>query len=136
MSQYESSVKIIPFSQEKVYAKLSDLNNLESIKGQIPADKIQDLTFDADTVSVSVSPVGTISIAIVEREAPKCIKFESTKSPVPFNLWIQIVPMEEEQCKMRIVIKADINPFLKPMIEKPLKEAIEKLADALSKISY
>ena len=28
-SKFESSVRQIPFSQEKVFAKLSDLNNLE-----------------------------------------------------------------------------------------------------------
>ena len=29
MANFESSVKVIPYSQERVYAKLSDLSNLE-----------------------------------------------------------------------------------------------------------
>ena len=33
MANFESSVKVIPYSQERVYAKLSDLSNLESVKG-------------------------------------------------------------------------------------------------------
>ena len=32
MANFESSVKVIPYSQERVYAKLSDLSNLESVK--------------------------------------------------------------------------------------------------------
>ena len=32
MTKFESPVKVIPFSQERVYGKLSDLSNLEAIK--------------------------------------------------------------------------------------------------------
>lgn len=32
MANFESSVKVIPYSQERVYNKLSDLSNLEAIK--------------------------------------------------------------------------------------------------------
>ena len=31
MSNFESSVKVIPYSQERVYNKLSDLSNLEAV---------------------------------------------------------------------------------------------------------
>ena len=44
MANFESSVKVIPYSQERVYAKLSDLSNLESVKGRLPEDKIHDLS--------------------------------------------------------------------------------------------
>ena len=54
MANFESSVKVIPYSQERVYAKLSDLSNLESVKDRLPEDKIQDLSFDSDTLSFSV----------------------------------------------------------------------------------
>ena len=39
MANFESSVKVIPYSQERVYAKLSDLSNLESVKDRLPEDK-------------------------------------------------------------------------------------------------
>ena len=32
MAQFESSVKYVPYSQERVYNKLEDLNNLASLK--------------------------------------------------------------------------------------------------------
>ena len=50
MTQFESSIKTVSGSQERVYARLSDLTNLESMKDKIPADKIQDLVFDSDTL--------------------------------------------------------------------------------------
>ena len=45
MSNFESSVKVIPYSQERVYNKLSDLSNLEAVKDRLPKDKVQDLSF-------------------------------------------------------------------------------------------
>ncbi len=127
---------MIPYSQEQVYGKLSDLNNLEAVKDRIPTDKVQDLQFDADTVSFSVSPVGRLSLRIVNREAPKCIKFEAVNSPLPFNLWIQLLPVTENECKMKLTIKAEINMFLKGMVSKPMQDGLEKLADMLSIIPY
>lgn len=136
MTQFESGIKMIPYSQEKVYAKLSDLSNLEAVKDKIPTDKVQDLQFDADSVSFSVSPVGRLALRIVDREPLKCIKFEASNSPIPFNLWIQILPVTENECKMKLTIKAEINMFLKGMVSKPMQDGIEKLADMLAIIPY
>ena len=136
MSQYESSVKCIPYSQERVYAKLEDLNNLESIKDRVPQDKVKEFTYNRDEVTVNVPPLGNVTIRVVEREEPKCIKFEAVGSPLPINLWIQIIPDGDEAAKMRVVAKAEINFMLRSMVEKPLKEGIEKIAEALSLIQY
>ena len=66
----------------------------------------------------------------------KCIKFATTTSPLPFNLWIQIVPTTETECKMKLTIGMDINPFMKTMVQKPLQEGLEKMADMLAMIQY
>lgn len=136
MSQYESSVKNIPYSQERVFGKLEDLNNLESIKDRVPQDKVKELTYDRDQVTVDVPPVGKITLRIIEREAPKCIKFETVGAPMPANFWVQIIPDGEQASKMRVVAKAEINFMLRAMIEKPLKDGLEKIAEALSLIAY
>lgn len=136
MSQYESSVKLIPFPQERVYAKLEDLNNLESVKDRIPADKVKGFTYSRDEATVNVPPLGNVTIKVVEREVPKCIKFEAVGSPFPTNLWIQIIPNGEEGAKLRVVVKSEISMMFRAMIEKPLKEGIEKIAEALSMIQY
>ena len=65
MANFESSVKVIPYSQERVYNKLSDLSNLEAIKDRLPQDKVEDLSFDSDTLSFTVSPVGQLTLILV-----------------------------------------------------------------------
>ena len=114
---------------------LCDLNNINKVKDRIPADKLNDLTFDADSMSIS-TPMGAVKLKIVDREEPKCIKFETEQSPLPFNFWIQILPVTDTTCKMKLTIKAELNPFIKGMVSKPLQEGIEKIADALQMINY
>ncbi len=136
MSNFESSVKVISYSQERVYSKLSDLSNLEAIKDRLPQDKVQDLSFDSDTLSFSVSPIGQLTLQIVEREPSKCIKLATTNSPIPFNMWIQLVATGEEECKVKVTIGMDINPFMKAMVQKPLQEGLEKMVEMLAVINY
>ena len=136
MANFESSVKVIPYSQERVYSKLSDLSNLETIKVRLPQDKVQDLSFDSDTLSFSVPPVGQLTLQIVEREPCKCVKLATTNSPLPFNMWIQLVATGEEECKVRVTIGMDINPFMKAMVQKPLQEGLEKMVEMLAIINY
>lgn len=136
MSTFESSIRQIPYKQEAVFNMLSDLSNIERVKDKLPEDKLEQMTFDSDSISVTVNPVGLIKLRIVDRDEPKCIKFETATSPVPFNLWIQVVPNGDNACKMKLTIKAELNPFIKGMVEKPLTEGLEKMADLLQMIKY
>ena len=136
MSKFESSIKQIPYSQKAVYDKISNLENLEKVRDRIPADKVQDFSFDKDSVSVNVSPVGEIKLRIINREEPKCVKFETAQSPLPFNLWIQVLPVTETTSKMKVTVDADIPFMLKGMVSGPLKDGIEKIADVLAMIPY
>ena len=136
MSKFESSIKVIPYSQQTVYNTLSDLTNVERIKDKIPQDKLEGLTFDRDSISMSMKPVGQVSMRIVNREEPKTIKFQSENSPLSFFFWIQLLPVTEGQCKMRLTIDADVPFYLKKMVQGPLAEGIEKIAEALAMIPY
>ncbi|MCR5820281.1 MAG: SRPBCC family protein [Bacteroidaceae bacterium] len=156
MTKYESNIKQVPHSQDVVYARLSDLRNLEvirermddpmfvqAISSQVPADKLEKLRetvqymeFTTDTVTVTNTPIGAVTLAIVEREEPKCIKFELQNAPMQGNLWVQLLPTSDCSCKMKCTIGIEANFFMRKMIEKPLKEGVEKLADMLSQIPY
>ena len=139
--QFESNVKHVPYSQERVYNKLSDLNNLEGVRERLDMvkdkldGKLEDMSFDRDSITLKVQGI-SLTLRIIEREPLKCIKFEGDKSPIPLNLWIQILPVTQEEAKMKVTIRAEVNMFMKAMVAKPLQEGVEKLADMLSMIPY
>ena len=136
MSQYESNVKNIPYPQERVYAKIEDLSNLEALKDKLPEDKVKEFTCNRDEATVNVPGFGNLTIRVIEREAPKCVKLEAANSPIPLTLWVQVIPDGETASKMRVVAKAEVNFMFRAMIDKPLKEGVEKIADTLSIIAY
>ena len=136
MSKFESSIKQIPYSQQAVYAMLSDLSNIERVRDRINDERIKDFTFDTDSVAVSVPPVGQLRLRIVEREEPKCVKFETEQSPIPFNLWVQVLPVTDTTSKLKVTVKAELNPFVKGMVAGPLQDGVEKIADVMAAIRY
>ncbi|MFC2738520.1 MAG: SRPBCC family protein [Prevotella sp.] len=135
MTKIESTIREIAYPQQAVYNMLSDLSNIQKVQDKIPHEQVKDLTFTADSISISTQ-MGAVKMVIVNREAPREIKFETQESPLPFNFWIQILSVSETSSKMKLTIKADLNPFIAGMVKKPLQEGIEKIADALQLIHY
>ena len=138
MTDFISEVKTIPHNDEKIFGTLSDMNNLERIKDRIPQDKIRDFAFDRDTCSFSIDPVGSVMFQIIEREPNKTIKFSTTNSPIPILMWIQLkqVAEKENETKMKMTIRAELNPFIKQMVSKPLQEAVDKISDIIANLPY
>jgi len=159
MNQYESQVKQIAAPIESVYAKLSNLENLrpvienaqnnETLKqkieesGQDPAylNMLKNVTLSADSIAINTGMMGTFALDIVEREDPAVnsgkgtIKFKTAQSPIDANMWIQLLP-GEQGTRMKLTLRADLNPMLKIMLGNKLEAGIDKFADMLSMIPY
>ncbi len=156
MSEFKSGVKQIQAPQEAVYDKISDLSNLEVLKqrmadpsmreriaSQMGQDKVEqfaqylnNVSFDRDSITISGSPVGNVCLRIIEREEPKTIKMQGEGSPIPLNLWIQLLPNGDDASALRVVIKAELNFFIKQMASKPLQKAADGIAEMLARIPY
>jgi len=136
MTEFVSEIKTIPYGNSIVYETLSDFNNLDKLKDRIPADKIENFTFDSDSCSFSVNPVGKIRFCIIDREPQKTIKLAADQLPVELTMWVQLKETAERETKMKLTIKADLNMFIKPMLSKPLQEGLNKIADVLAAIPY
>ena len=136
MTEFTSNVKTIPYNDEPIFLMLADMSNLERIKDRIPDDKVQQFTFDRDRCSFEINPVGKIEFKIIDREPNKTIKFETISSPVPINLWIQLKQTEDKTTKMKMTLRADLNPFLKPMVSKPLQDALDNISDVIATLPY
>ena len=154
MAKYESSVKQVNAPVERVYAMLSDLERLRPIlemaqnnemlkdklreAGQDPAqlEKLKDVTLTSDRISFPAPMVGEVALAIIEREQDRCIKFQAEKSPIEANLWIQVLPVTNMTSKLRVTLKADLNPMIKMMVGSKLEKGIDQFADMLCMLPY
>jgi len=149
IEKYISEVKFIASPQESVYNHLSNLKNLEplfepnrleEIKNQYPNTpdiKLDNFRATADECSFSINPIGDIGVQIVEREPSKLIKLTGNQSlPFQVNCWIQLLPVDVSNCKVRVTLHADLNPMIKMLVGKHLKDGVDHIVDALSKMQF
>ncbi len=149
IEKYISEPRVIVHSSEMVFSKLSNLKNLEQFVSSEKMDelnkqgantkgfKAEDFEATEDRCSFRISPIGQVGIEVIEREPFKTIKFQGEKTvPFPVTFWIQLVPVEENNCKIRLTLHAEMNPMVKMMVGGYLEKGIEKLADMLSNMDY
>ena len=146
ISKYVSDVKVIEHNQQIVFSYLSNFENLsaylnsgliERITQQVPQIKITDFESDRDSCKFNITGLGIAEIKIVNREPFKTIKVESSGGlPLSFTFWIQLLPVDEYQTKMRLTLHADMSMMIKMMAGNKLQEGINQLADTFSKLPY
>ena len=146
VNKYVSDVKIIRNNQEIIYNYLSNFENLskyinegllEKMTEQIPQIKISNFESDADSCRFQISGMGLAEIRIIEREPAKTIKITSSGSlPVSIVLWIQLLPVDAYETKLRLVLNAEMSMMIKMMVNKKLEEGINHLADMLATLPY
>ena len=136
MTEFVSDVKAIPFSDEMVFRILSDLSKLENLKDKLPEDKIKDFWCDENSCSFSVDPVVKVTFVVMDREPNKVIKFKSQGLPFEVHAWIQLVSKSENDTRMKLTLRADLNPFIKPMVNKPMRDGVDKVSDVIAGLAY
>lgn len=124
-----SRIGKIQANEDKIFEKISDFRNLGE---RIPQDKVKDFTADADSCSFSIDKMGKFGMKIIEREPNKLIKIaNSEETPLKFNMWIQLKQVAENDTRVKVTLRADINPFMKAMVKKPLTSFVESLITGL-----
>ena len=152
MSRYESQVKTIYAAQANVYARLSDLSQLQTMKDLLTPEQksmikdkfdevskgkvtISDIAFTEDTASCTLQGM-PVCVRIIDREPIKTIKFAADKSPVAATLWIQLIGIAPYETKVKVTLDVDIPFFLKPMVGSKLDGVADQIAEALTRIPY
>lgn len=146
LEKYTSSVKLVNHNEQVVFNYLSDFKNLssylnsgliEKITEKVPQIKITEFSSDQDSCRFNITGIGLAEIRIVNREPFKTIKVESSGGlPVSFTFWVQLIPVDNFQTKMRLTLHVEMGMMIKMMAGGKLQEGINKLADTLSVLPY
>jgi len=150
VQKYVSDVKTINWDNQIVYEKLSDLSflnlmfgqeNMERVKQQMgdkaPKINIENFIANRDNCSFEIKPIGNIAFFVADREEPKTIKLISeTTSKFKFILWIQILPLGNSQCKMRMTLHTELNMMMKMMLGKKLGAGLNQIADGITQMPF
>jgi carbon monoxide dehydrogenase subunit G len=135
--KYESKIGQIAANDQKIFAVLSNLENLNIFRELIPEDKVKELEITPDRIRMKIEGLAQkIAIAVVEKEEFKTIKFGAESLPIPFNVWIQLKHMDEQDTRIRITVKTDLPIMFKMMFDKKMQQGLDQAIDLLCQIPY
>ncbi len=119
-------------NDERLFSLIADFSNLGSM---IPPDQVQDFTSDKDSCSFTIDKIGKFGMHIIERNPNNLVKVASDETvPFKFNLWIQLKQVEIEDTRIKVTLKADLNPLMKVAAKKPLTNFVDMLVSRLETI--
>lgn len=158
MTKYTSQIYTVNATAAQAYERMSNLRRFESLKTafsdpqkmayilqNLPADQVspekldeiraqvEKMQFTEDTISADTK-VGPVSLAIVEREAPKLVKLATQNSPLNATIWVQFVEKGTYQAALKVTVGVELNFFIRKMVEKHIKKAPDGVASFLSQI--
>lgn len=108
---------------------IEDMSNFEHL---LPKDRISDFQSSEGQCSFKISGMATIGLKIKESN-PGNIILESTDSPFSFTMDVRMNEMEDKGTEAYQIVDLDLNPMMKMMVEKPLTNLFDHIADKLQK---
>ena len=131
MTRIESKEVVVEATVDKCFQFLLDLNNYELL---LPKDKISH--WESDNVSCSFKIQNTYTLSLVysdSKEDHNVLIKSGASSPFKFDLNV-LLHSVGGQTKAKLICDADINPFLKMMVQKPLNNLFDYMAERLTKV--
>jgi len=131
MTRIESKQVEIAKPAQTLYDFLQDMNNFQQL---LPQDRISEWKSDGVSCSFKVQGAATIGLQLDGGTAPGHVKMKATeRSPFPFTLDVHLKENGGVTTAWQ-EFNGDINPFIKMMVEKPLKNLFDHIADRMKVI--
>jgi len=131
MTTIESKRVEIAKPAQDLYTFLQDMNNFQQL---LPQYRISEWKSDGRSCSFKVQGAATIGLELAGGEAPDHVILKATeRSPFPFTLDV-FLKEDGGVTTAWQEFKGDINPFIKMMVEKPLKNLFDHIADRMKAI--
>ncbi len=108
------------------------MGNFHNFKHLLPEDKIENFECTAEQCSFGIRGLMPLTIKIKERLPKSRLTFETTGlAKFVFTLHIHL----HADQKTNVELEGDMNPFIKAMAEKPLRELVNTMATKLAALS-
>ncbi|MBL0126806.1 MAG: SRPBCC family protein [Flavobacteriales bacterium] len=131
MTTIESKKVEIAKPAQELYDFLQDMNNFQQL---LPEGRISEWKSDGTSCSFKVQGAATIGLQLDGGTPPNLLRLKATeRSPFPFTLDVHLDEANGTTTAGQ-VFNADLNPFIKMMVEKPLTNLFDHIADRMKVI--
>jgi ribosome-associated toxin RatA of RatAB toxin-antitoxin module len=124
--------KEIPYSSEKIYTYIIDINNYENIlKNEIKSfDKISENEF-----KIKIGSMPGIKLILEKNLTDQYVKLISNDTTFNFSIIIYVNQISEKSSKVTVKFIGSFSSMIEMMIRKPLENFIESLKNKIEEIS-
>ena len=139
MDTYKSELVTIDCNIDQIYAKLANPESFKPLLDRLPDEaksKLEKATFDKDSITIEANPVGEVKLNIVERVEPSRVVFAAAQSPVPLQVVFNLTKVDDYKTSACVELGAELNPFIRPMLSKPLQDAANKFGEILTRLPF
>ncbi len=131
LTKIESEKVEINNSAQNVFTYLSDFKNFEKL---MPS-QVTNWQATSDDCSFTINGMATIGMKIIEKTPSSKITITSHgKVPFEFQLFVFINETDANNCIGQLVFESNLNPMIKMMVEKPLGNFFNMLAQRMKDI--
>ncbi len=131
MTTIESNKIEIDNSAENVFNYLSNFNNFQ----RLMPDQVTNWSSSETECSFTINGMATIGMKIIEKTPNSHIKIASNgKVPFNFILHTNLTSVSPDKTNGQLVFEAELNPMIKMMVEKPLTNFFNLLAEKMKDI--
>ena len=123
---------VIPYSSEKLYSHIIDIDNYEQIlKDEIRSfDKLSEKEF-----KIKIGNMPGINLLLSELPHNNEVKLSSNDSNLNFYILIKIDAIESNSSKIKVQFVGNFSSMIEMMIKKPLNAFIDSLKNKIENIS-
>jgi hypothetical protein len=131
LTKIESEKVEIANSAQNIFNYLTDFNNFQKLM----PPQVTNWQSTTEECSFTINGMATIGMKIIEKTPNSQITISSHgKVPFEFKLFILITEKDAANCVGQINFESDLNPMLKMMVEKPLGNFFNLLAQKMKDI--
>jgi carbon monoxide dehydrogenase subunit G len=131
MTRFESRTGRVSSKPEEIYGFVTDIRNFRQF---VPEKMTEGLKVEKESCSFNLSPLGQVNVKLNEKDPFRKVVFTgSALKPDDFSLRLDIDEHHDGYTEIRITVDAELNPFFKMMVEKPVMQFLDTVIDEMEK---
>ena len=131
MTKIESEKVEVNSSAENIFNYLSDFNNFQKLM----PPQVTNWTSTTEDCSFTINGMATIGMKIIDKAPFTKITISSNgKVPFEFKLFVLLTETGANSCVGQLVFESELNMMMKMMVEKPLGNFFNMLAQKMKDI--
>lgn len=136
MSKYTAPSFRVEKPAAEIADKFADLTSLQAFLDKVPEaerEKLGNIEFEPDSISLNTSQIGKVKFRVSERSASN-VTMRSEGTPLPIFLNLDLKPdASAAATDVTCCIDVDLPMMLKPMVAPHLTKAVGMLSDLIKK---